>query len=494
MSGGDVGSTAIAASVAGVAVAAAVAVAYRGWARSRKGLHHDDDYSTAGTALPPRALPASLAFIEAEDDNAPSGRDAVALPTADSHASEEAEILDEQLSRNVAFLGVDGQQRLAGSHVAIVGLGAVGSHVAALLGRTGVQRLRLIDPARLRDHSLATSAVANAEDVAARRGKAECVARFLAQVVPHVRVEVINDALSATNAESLLGGVDMAVLCAPTAVRGADGASCPVAVGAAHCQQSSTRCMVVLYEDAAKPWARSVAHQRYSALHDVCCCVQARSLAARLRQLLPDEPPLPCLTTLAVHAGEHSAPHLESLPSSLSALPPDLSAETCAGGAPGTCATYAVLAAMGHAAAAACCTELAGCANVATAGVYSRSNRDDAHRALTRRERDRFGCDAPLDVWPEDLEYLFMEIWGGRCARSGSGAGGDGPKLVFTRWDRTKPAAVGNLILLTKQEAEEHDSASEPFQRLGADFCGAVERALGTAACERQAWAAQRRA
>ena len=257
----------------------------------------------------------------------------------------------------------------------------------------------------------------------------------------------------------------MAVLCAPTAARArtAHRALLPSAPRTA----SSLHSLHGRAVRTRRSRARSVAHQRYSALHDVCCCVQARSLAARLRQLLPDEPPLPCLTTLAVHAGEHSAPHLESLPSSLSALPPDLSAETCAGGAPGICATYAVLAAMGHAAAAACCTELAGCANVATAGVYSRSNRDDAHRALTRRERDRFGCDAPLDVWPEDLEYLFMEIWGGRCARSGSGAGGDGPKLVFTRWDRTKPAAVGNLILLTKQEAEEHDSASEPFQRLG---------------------------
>ena len=77
----------------------------------------------------------------------------------------------------------------------------------------------------------------------------------------------------------------MAVLCLPSVAVGTSAATsaCGLAAGVAACQAASTRCLVVLYEDAAKPWARSVAHQRYSALHDVCCCVQARALVARLR-------------------------------------------------------------------------------------------------------------------------------------------------------------------------------------------------------------------
>ena len=43
------------------------------------------------------------------------------------------------------MLGASGQQHLSRSFVVVVGLGGVGSHAAAMLLRSGVGRMRLVD-------------------------------------------------------------------------------------------------------------------------------------------------------------------------------------------------------------------------------------------------------------------------------------------------------------------------------------------------------------
>jgi hypothetical protein len=54
-------------------------------------------------------------------------------------------LLQEQLSRNISFLGKEGVERIQRSFVIIVGAGGVGSHAAHMLLRSGVGHLRLID-------------------------------------------------------------------------------------------------------------------------------------------------------------------------------------------------------------------------------------------------------------------------------------------------------------------------------------------------------------
>ena len=112
--------------------------------------------------------------------------------------AERAELLTEQLSRNEAFLGVEAQAALAGMCVTVVGLGATGSHAAQLLARTGVGRLRLIDPAVVRPHSLRTSALAVAADLG--RPKAAVVRDALLQIVPQTELEVVAEALDEASA------------------------------------------------------------------------------------------------------------------------------------------------------------------------------------------------------------------------------------------------------------------------------------------------------
>ena len=116
--------------------------------------------------------------------------------------AERAELLTEQLSRNEAFLGAEAQAALADMCVTVVGLGATGSHAAQLLARTGVGRLRLIDPAVVRPHSLRTSALAVAADLG--RPKAEVVRDALLQTVPQAQLEVVTEALDEASAARLL--------------------------------------------------------------------------------------------------------------------------------------------------------------------------------------------------------------------------------------------------------------------------------------------------
>ena len=112
--------------------------------------------------------------------------------------AERADLLTEQLSRNEAFLGAEAQAALAGMCVTVVGLGATGSHAAQLLARTGVGRLRLIDPAVVRPHSLRTSALAVAADLG--RPKAAVVRDALLQTVPQAQLEVVAEALDEASA------------------------------------------------------------------------------------------------------------------------------------------------------------------------------------------------------------------------------------------------------------------------------------------------------
>lgn len=468
--------------------------------------------------------------------------DAMNAAAAAAHAAETDELLVEQLSRNTQFLGAEGQERVASALVVVVGLGGVGSHCAGLLARTGVRRLRVVDDGLVTERSVGSHALAGAADVG--QSKADVTRRALLRIVPQTSIEAVKHRLTAANARDVIRDASFVVLCLPPAPQGAAPEACSLAAAIAACDTLSVRTVAVLYSEAvATPVLRTVAHQRLSTLHDINCSVEARRLVARLRRIIDpaNPPPLPAYDTahtlLCVHAGEHASHHIR-LASSVASK---LRATATAGGSSdhadsrlgvagsgggvgvsdagaavhgdvrcdGRCA---ILAGMGDAAASACLTSLAGVPLTPTPGIYSRANRDDAHRALIRRERETFGAananggaelttDAgaakpaqlptALDVWPEDCEYLVMEVWGGRCVLSGACIGGGGPSLVLTRWDRSKPASVGNLVLLSKPLAEAHDSADDPFAQLPQWQVRAVQATLERASLERASWAAQ---
>ncbi len=116
--------------------------------------------------------------------------------------------IEDRYSRQVLFpgIGAEGQRRLGASRVAVVGCGATGSAVAALLARAGVGQLTIIDrdyvePSNLQRQSLfdeADAAESLPKAIAARRK----IAAFNSSI--EVRGEVAD--LCPENIEPLLAG------------------------------------------------------------------------------------------------------------------------------------------------------------------------------------------------------------------------------------------------------------------------------------------------
>ena len=94
-------------------------------------------------------------------------------------------------------IGTEGQAKLAAARVAIVGTGATGSHLAAILGRAGVGRaeagglLRLIDRDIVELSNLPRQTLFTAHDADAVRPKAEAAAEALRRIDPGLAVEPV---------------------------------------------------------------------------------------------------------------------------------------------------------------------------------------------------------------------------------------------------------------------------------------------------------------
>ena len=106
-------------------------------------------------------------------------------------------------------VGEAGQGRLAAARVAIVGVGATGSHLAELLGRAGVGHLRLIDRDVVELTNLPRQCLFTDADAAQVRPKAEAAAAALAAIDPSLELEPVVADLVADNVERLLQGVDV---------------------------------------------------------------------------------------------------------------------------------------------------------------------------------------------------------------------------------------------------------------------------------------------
>jgi adenylyltransferase/sulfurtransferase len=108
-------------------------------------------------------------------------------------------------------IGMAGQARLQSSCVAVVGLGATGGAVAAMLVRSGVGRLRLIDRDYVELTNLQRQPLFEERDVAEASPKAIAAAARLRRINHLVEVEAVVADLSSANAARLLAGLDLIV-------------------------------------------------------------------------------------------------------------------------------------------------------------------------------------------------------------------------------------------------------------------------------------------
>ena len=89
---------------------------------------------------------------------------------------------DERYSRQELFkgIGVDGQQKLTASRIAIVGCGATGSALSSLLSRAGVGTICIIDRDYVERSNLQRQSLFDETDAAESLPKAIAAARKIA--------------------------------------------------------------------------------------------------------------------------------------------------------------------------------------------------------------------------------------------------------------------------------------------------------------------------
>jgi adenylyltransferase/sulfurtransferase len=121
------------------------------------------------------------------------------------------QLIDERYSRQLLFpgIGAEGQQKLAGSRIAIVGCGATGSVLSSLLVRAGVGYVRIIDRDYIEPSNLQRQVLFDERDAAESLPKAIAAGHKLQQINSTVTVEPHVEDLTPANCEDLLEEVDL---------------------------------------------------------------------------------------------------------------------------------------------------------------------------------------------------------------------------------------------------------------------------------------------
>lgn len=118
---------------------------------------------------------------------------------------------EERYSRQILFhgIGAEGQRRLAGGRIAIVGCGATGSALAQLLARAGVGKLRIIDRDYVEASNLQRQSLFDEADAYESTPKAIAAARKIAGFNSEVEVEARVEDVVPGNIEAILEGMDV---------------------------------------------------------------------------------------------------------------------------------------------------------------------------------------------------------------------------------------------------------------------------------------------
>ncbi len=119
--------------------------------------------------------------------------------------------LMERYSRQILFrpIGENGQQMLAKSRVAIVGMGALGTVLATQLVRAGIGYLRLIDRDIVEPSNLQRQSLYDEQDALEGMPKAAAAKDKLVKANSSVNMEAVISDITWRNAESLLSDVDL---------------------------------------------------------------------------------------------------------------------------------------------------------------------------------------------------------------------------------------------------------------------------------------------
>ncbi|CEP19373.1 hypothetical protein [Parasitella parasitica] len=348
-------------------------------------------------------------------------------------------LIEEQLSKNTAFLGQKGAEKVRDAFVIVVGAGGVGSWAALMLMRSGVKRIRIIDFDQVTLSSLNRHAVATLEDVGTP--KVRCIKTHFKQIAPFVQVEDCIDLLNADNVDMLLSGNPDYVIDA------IDNINTKIDL-IKYCHDKKLPVISSMGAGAKADPSRIQIADISETFEDPL----ARTVRQRLKKL-------GILNGVPVAYSTEKPHHVKLLPleeekiedrDEFSALP-DFRARILP--VLGTIPSM-----FGMAIATFILLKLADYADFDPLpaklrdGLYAR-----VHKELLNREIKTFNANkrvCALDV--QDVAYIFEEMWHGKSAISGPN-----DKLALTRWDKSKPLDYFNTVCLTRQEADVHDSLPE---------------------------------
>lgn len=120
-------------------------------------------------------------------------------------------IVDERTVRERMLIGDRAMERLEGSHVAVFGLGGVGSWCAEALCRAGVGRLTLIDSDTVSESNVNRQLCAVSSTLG--RAKAEVMAERLRDIAPDAELRAIVGSYCASDRERFFADYDYAADC-----------------------------------------------------------------------------------------------------------------------------------------------------------------------------------------------------------------------------------------------------------------------------------------
>eukprot|EP00578_Thalassiosira_sp_NH16_P013235 CAMPEP_0181125970 /NCGR_PEP_ID=MMETSP1071-20121207/27352_1 /TAXON_ID=35127 /ORGANISM="Thalassiosira sp., Strain NH16" /LENGTH=533 /DNA_ID=CAMNT_0023211485 /DNA_START=12 /DNA_END=1611 /DNA_ORIENTATION=+ len=90
---------------------------------------------------------------------------------------------------------------------------------------------------------------------------------------------------------------------------------------------------------------------------------------------------------------------------------------------------------------------------------------EERHRPALKEGSDNYTTNGiyvgPIQIDPDDVEYLMAELWKNRCALSGERLG---TVLELHRWDVGRPATPNNLVLMSVKSAQKFE---RDFDELG---------------------------
>ncbi|XP_030504678.2 tRNA threonylcarbamoyladenosine dehydratase 2 isoform X1 [Cannabis sativa] len=358
------------------------------------------------------------------------------------------DIVSEQLSRNIQFLGLESQHKVIGSYVVVIGLGGVGSHAASMLLRSGIGRLLLVDFDQVSLSSLNRHAVATRSDVGTP--KASCLKEHFLSIFPECHIEAKVMLYDSSSEDEILSGhpdfvldcidnIDTKVALLAACVR--RGLKVLSAMGAG-ARADPTRIRVAdLRESTNDPLSRSVRHRLKKTYGIEGGIPVVFSLEKPKAKLLPFKGP----------SGEEENPSAyQIVPGFRVRIIPVL----------GT-----IPAIFGQVMASYVVTQLAGL-QIHTEPVVSLDldHYRTLHQRLIEHEESLYGTSELVQVDVDEVMYVTKELWHGRSAREpfpkdvGRGMWRSVNELMLVRWDREKPASVSNLVLLKFKEVDEHES------------------------------------